>query len=283
VSGRAPEQKECDVPRHCGGPDRQRFHHVRYAIIGAGAIGACICAALVLALLVNEPAFSRTADDDAQIAKSLATMLRAGRTVISKNQDRINDPNTGNKGMDGKTVLAETSAVYQQTMEIDPASIDAGTLHGRLIRMQMDSIVEVMDVHQETLNRQGVGFKGFIPALFGRLVNEAFGRRAAGVAEMKVTAPPQLIRNPKVQPDEWELNALQTKLMSPSWPQNQTYTATAEKNGTQAQRTLIPEYYGRSCLACHGSPQGEIDITGFPKEGASEGDLGGIISITLYR
>ena len=52
---------------------------------------------------------------------------------------------------------------------------------------------------------------------------------------------------------------------------------------TPAQRTLIPEYYGASCLSCHGSPQGEIDITGFAKEGAKEGDLGGIISITLYR
>jgi len=29
--------------------------------------------------------------------------------------------------------------------------------------------------------------------------------------------------------------------------------------------------------------QGEIDITGYPKEGAKEGDLGGVISITLYR
>ena len=149
--------------------------------------------------------------------------------------------------------------------------------------MQMDAIAEVMDVHQETINRQGVGFKGFIPAIFGRLVNEAFGRRAVGIAEMKVTAPPKLIRNPKVRPDDWELQAIQTRLMTSSWPKDQPYTATATKDGVQAQRTLFPEYYGRSCLSCHGSPAGEIDITGFPKEGASEGDLGGIISITLYR
>ena len=36
-----------------------------------------------------------------------------------------------------------------------------------------------------------------------------------------------------------------------------------------------------SCLSCHGEPKGELDITGYPKEGAHEGDLGGIISITL--
>jgi hypothetical protein len=247
------------------------------------AAAAGISAALVLALVTNAPAFGRTAEEDAQIGKNLATMLRSVRTVISKNQDRINDPTIGNKGLDAKVVLAEAGAIYQQAGGAALASIEPNSLQGKLLRMQIDSIAEVMDVHQETINRQGVGFKGFIPAVFGRLVNEAFGRRAAGIAEMKVTAPPRLIRNPKVRPDEWELDAIQTRLMSSSWPKDQPYTAAAAKDGVQAQRTLFPEYYGRSCLSCHGSPAGEIDITGFPKEGASEGDLGGIISITLYR
>jgi hypothetical protein len=45
----------------------------------------------------------------------------------------------------------------------------------------------------------------------------------------------------------------------------------------------VPEYYSASCLSCHGSPKGQIDITGYPMEGRNEGDLGGVISITLYR
>jgi hypothetical protein len=264
------------IPLHFGSKKR-----LSAALVGA--ISAGIGAAAVVAVIANVPAVSRTADDDTQIAKSLATMLRAGRTVISRNQDRINDPNVGDKGLDGKMVLAESSKLFQQATEIDPSAIHPSLLQGKLIHMQMDSIAEVMDVHQETINRQGVGFKGFIPAVFGRLVNEAFGRRAAGIADMKVTAPPMLIRNPKVRPDEWELEAIQTRLMASSWPKDQSYAAIAVKDGVQAQRTLFPEYYGRSCLSCHGSPAGEIDITGFPKEGASEGDLGGIISITLYR
>jgi hypothetical protein len=255
----------------------------RFGAAAVGAASAGICAALVLALVSNAPAANSAAEDDAAIGKSLATMLSAVRTVISKNQDRINNPNIGNKGLDGKVVLAEAGVLYQQATGNAPLSIDPNTLHGRLIRMQMDAIDEVMEVHQETINRQDVGFKGFIPAVFARLVNEAFGRRAAGVAEMKVTAPPQLIRNPKVQPDAWELDVIRSKLQSASWPKNQPYAAIADKNGIPAQRTLIPEYYGASCLSCHGSPQGEIDITGFAKEGAKEGDLGGVISITLYR
>ena len=192
-------------------------------------MSAVVSVTLAVAVITNFPAVSRTADDDTQIAKSLATLLRAGRTVISRNQDRINDPNVGNKGIDAKMVLAEASKLYQQTAEIDPSAIPPNSLQGKLVHMQMDAIAEVMDVHQETINRQGVGFKGFIPAVFGRLVNEAFGRRAAGVAEMKVTAPPRLIRNPKVRPDEWELEAIQTRLMASSWPKDQPYTATAVK------------------------------------------------------
>lgn len=256
----------------------------RLGASAGGPAAAGICFVLVLGFVANAPAASsRTAEEDAHISTSLATMLRSVRMVISKNQDRINNPDIGDKGLGGKMVLAEASALYQHAAGVAPAAADPNSLHGKLIRMQMDAIAEVMDVHQETINRQGVGFKAFIPAVFARLVNEAFGRRAGGVADMKVTAPPDLIRNQKMRPDDWELEVIRTRLMSASWPKDQPYSASSEKNGMPAQRTLIPEYYGASCLACHGSPQGEIDITGFAKEGAKEGDLGGIISITLYR
>jgi hypothetical protein len=255
--------------------------HSGMALAWAAGIGLLLGA--VLAIASNVPALSQAHDDEAPIAKSLATMLRAGRTVISQNQDRINDSNLGNKGLDGKTVLAESIKIYQETTNVDPRMIDRKSRHGKLIRMQMDAIAEVMDAHQQTINRQGVGFKGFIPSLFGRLVSEAFGRRAAGIAEMKVTAPPQLIRNARARPDPWEAEVIRDKLLSSAWPHDQSFAAVAQNKGKPAYRTAVPEYYGRTCLTCHGSPKGEIDITGYPKEGTSEGDLGGVISITLYR
>ena len=121
--------------------------------------------------------------------------------------------------------------------------------------------------------------KGFIPAVFGRLVSESFGRRATGLAEMKVTAPPKLVRNPKARADEWEGTVINDKLMSPSWPKDQIFSEVSQTKGKAAYRTAMPEYYGATCLNCHGSPAGEIDITGYPKEGANVGDLGGVISI----
>jgi hypothetical protein len=46
---------------------------------------------------------------------------------------------------------------------------------------------------------------------------------------------------------------------------------------------LLPEYYRESCLSCHGGPMGEMDITGYPKEGGKIGDLGGAISIVIFQ
>ena len=57
----------------------------------------------------------------------------------------------------------------------------------------------------------------------------------------------------------------------------------AEVDGRPAFRMLLPEYYTDSCLTCHGEPKGEIDVTGYPKEGGKAGDLGGAISIVLFK
>jgi hypothetical protein len=147
----------------------------------------------------------------------------------------------------------------------------------------MAAIGEVMDANQSTINAKGIGFKAFIPAVFGRLVGESFARLASGEAELKVTAPPELVRNRKARPDSFEENIIKTKLVEPAWPRGQPYSEMTDAKGRPAYRVMVPEYYAASCLTCHGSPKGEMDITGYPKEGAKQDDLGGVISITLYR
>ena len=39
-------------------------------------------------------------------------------------------------------------------------------------------------------------------------------------------------------------------------------------------------YYAAACLTCHGEPKGDLDISGYPKEGHREGDLAGAITVT---
>ncbi len=211
-------------------------------------------------------AATEPAAEDAAIAQSLAEMLRDARAIISNNQSKINDPEIGDKGLTAKLVLDQAVETY-----------------GRLLRAMMAAIGEVMDANQSTINAKGIGFKAFIPAVFGRLVGESFARLASGEAELKVTAPPELVRNRKARPDVFEENIIKTKLVEPAWPRGQPYSEMTDAKGRPAYRVMVPEYYAASCLTCHGSPKGEMDITGYPKEGAKQDDLGGVISITLYR
>src|ERR1700704_3465951 len=221
--------------------------------------------------------------DDANIAKNLADMLRAARQVISSNQTRINDPTLGDKGLTGQVVLQQAVEIFKKTTGTDPASIDPTSRFGRLMHAQMDAIVEATDANQATINAKGVGFKAFIPAVFARLVNEAFESRAKDEAQVKVTAPEQLVRNRKSRPDQGEADVIRSKLLQADWPRGQAYSADAATRGRSAYRMMVPEYYAASCLSCHGSPKGETDITGYPREGGKEGDLGAVISVTLFK
>ena len=189
---------------------------------------------LFVSLLIASTAVGAAppADEDTVIAQSLAEMLRDARTVVSNNQDLINNPELGDKHLSGRMVLDQTVKIYQKATGSDPATIDPNSRQGRLLRAMMAAIAAVTDDNQATINENGTGFKGFIPAVFARLVSEDFNQLA---------------------------------------------------NGRPAFRVTVPEYYAPSCLVCHGSPKGEMDLTGYPKEGGKTGDLGAVISITLYH
>jgi hypothetical protein len=247
-------------------------------------IAIAVVASLAPAVLPAVGAAAAVAPaEDSEIADSLAAMLRAARAVISASQARINDPALGPKGLDGNSVLATAIASYRTATGRDPLAIDKASRQGILLRAQMDAIVAVMDNAQRRLETPGVGFKGFVPAVFARLVNEEFARRAAGKAAVKVTAPADLVRNRASRPDPFEEQVIAGKFLAPDWPRGTAYSATVPRGPGAAFRVMVPEYYTASCLTCHGMPKGSLDITGYPREGGHEGDLGGVISITLLH
>ncbi|MCB2129803.1 MAG: DUF3365 domain-containing protein [Rhodobacteraceae bacterium] len=216
-------------------------------------------------------------------ALKLASLLRSARTVIASNQDLINDPVGGDKGLDGDYVLTLATKAFLEANGTEPLYDGQDAREARLLSAQITAIQEVMAANQATINQEGVGFKGFVPAVFGRLVNERFAELVGDEAVIKVTAPPELIRNRKARPDEWETEIIRAELAAKDWPKGQVFTAEAEHDAKPAFRVLVPEYYSEGCLACHGEPKGEIDVTGYPKEGGKLGDLGGVISISLFR
>lgn len=239
--------------------------------------------ALAIATLASPGAGRAAFEDDVDAALSAAELLRGARTVISTNQDRINDPSLGDKGLTGDVVVQEAIQNVIKTTGEDPRAADSSSEKGRLLAAMTSAIEEVMSNNQVLINQRGVGFKGFVPAVFGRLVTEQFKKTARPRAEIKVTAPPELVRNRKAAPDAFETEIIRTRFESPAWPKGKVYSQMTTLDRRPVTRVLVPEYYGAACLSCHGKPKGEIDITGYPKEGAAEGDLGGVISITLFR
>jgi len=239
----------------------------------------------LMALCALGAAASQAVADEAdlEIGNKLADMLRAGRTVVSGSQPLINDPEIGDKGFTGDKLVLEAEAIYAERIGSPPLSGELSERDRRLLDAQMQAMRQVVDAHQADINRPDIGFKGFIPATFARLSNEEFEAIAGSEARVRVTAPPDLVRNRKARPDDWEKTILETKLLAADWPKGEPYTEEVEFEGRPAFRMLLPEYYRESCLTCHGSPKGETDITGYPKEGGNVGDLGGVISIVIFQ
>jgi hypothetical protein len=129
---------------------------------------------------------------------------------------------------------------------------------------------------QPVINKQGIGFKGMIPASWGRKTGEKFLQKTG--IRLKLTAVDY--RFPTNKPDDFEAEVL--KMFSdPSYPKGKEYSRTVMHEGRPAYRIMTPEYASASCLKCHGDPKGEKDLTGNKKEGLKEGGLAGAISLVI--
>lgn len=238
---------------------------------------------LVLAALCAPVLATTAGEKDIATGTRLADLLRSGRSVVSNHQGLINDPAVGAKNLTGQKLVDEAVALYEKRVGKPPIDDAMSADERRLVEAQIAAMREVIDDNQQLIDTKGLGFKGFIPALFGRLVNERFEEKVGDLAHMKVTAPVDLVRNRTARPDAWEKEVIETRFLKPDWPKGKPYTEEVRNDGRAEFRMLIPEYYSASCLSCHGKPKGELDITGYPKEGGSEGDLSGAISITLFK
>lgn len=127
------------------------------------------------------------------------------------------------------------------------------------------------------------GLKGFLPAIFAKQMGDGFNKNSAGKAYIKLTAPKNYVRNRANRPDKWEANVIETMFKSPGYEKNKVHIENAKHKGKDAFRLILPEYYKKACLNCHGEPKGEKDITGGKKEGGKLGELGGAISFVIYN
>lgn len=215
------------------------------------------------------------AGNEAEVAEHLIDLVKIGRGVLSEQMGNINDPSKANKGFTGDYVAAQILERFKKHTKIDlriPNVVPQAGLYLALVEAEK----EVVDEAQPIINRPGIGFKGFIPAVFARKTGERFYKKSG--VKLKLTGLDY--RNASNRPDDFEAEVL--RIFSDSrHPKGQTYVRNTMMDGRPVLRMMDPEYAGASCLGCHGEPKGGKDITGGHKEGWKEGDLAGAISLVL--
>lgn len=226
---------------------------------------------------------AQASEQELGIALLMADILRAARSEIASQQPNINNELVEDKGLTGEVIVARILDRLKEADKPDPKDLPVNSREAILVNAQLESIEEIIEENQPLINRKGIAFKGFVPATFAQLSNERFGEKVGNLAEIKVTAPINLVRNRKARPDQWENDTIESKFLSSQWQTGQLFAETAAAKNGEAFRVIVPEYYGAACLACHGSPAGETDVTGYEKEGGQLNELGGAISITLYQ
>ncbi len=205
-----------------------------------------------------------------QTAYFIAAMIVAGRGVVAKHQPLLNNPSIGNKRFTPKYVQQCILENFEQITGVTYYDLD------REIRSVLDQVLEAakmsIQMNQRRINRKGIGFKGYIPAVFGREVGMILKYKS----NISLKQSTLRYRNIYNQPDPFERQVL-LKFESSNHPKAQGYGEFRDG----LYRYLHPIYIKRVCLKCHGEPAGEIDVTGHKKEGYKEGDLRGAISVAF--
>jgi len=215
-----------------------------------------------------------------ETARLLAKLLQAGRLVIEHNQSLIDDPHRGDKGFTPDVFELQLREQFRTRTGIDLTTIADKSptfavppLARELLPALIEASKEVVRDAQVVINQRGIGYKNFIPATYGSQAAARFSKRSH--VQLKQTAVQP--RNPKNEPDEYESSVLRWLAGRPN---SEAYVSELTDSGKNL-RVMMPIYYIRECLACHGEPKGEWDISGYPKEGAHEGDLAGAISVRI--
>jgi general secretion pathway protein A len=216
-----------------------------------------------------------------ETARLLAVLLDSGRVVVGRAQPAINNPRLEDKGFTAGVFEAQLRKEFLARTRHDLHHLAAAPMPESakplLLRLSFFMQKAVHDV-QADINKKGIGFKGFIPATFGTQVAHSFSKDT-GLRLRQIGPPGKEPRNPGNKPDDEE--ELLLYAVQKNHPRVGDHIVEQPLADSRGVRVMLPLFYSKQCLSCHGHPKGEVDISGYEKEGFKEGDLGGAISIVL--
>jgi uncharacterized protein DUF3365 len=245
----------------------------------------CLCPALLaLAAALISPAFPRETHpepgppfqrllDIETSARLLAILLISGRAVINENPEAF-DPAVEGRPAGFEQQLLE---MFRLRSGVDLRDLDAARIpqeSKRWLPVMVAVSGQVIEEYRRQAGHAPADMNGLIPATFGSRVAARF-TALTGVRLKQTSLTP---RNPANAPDAFERATLES-FADPTHPREQPISEVTTK--TRALRLMYPLYTTRQCLACHGSPKGELDKTGYPREGLQLGQNAGAISVVI--
>lgn len=178
---------------------------------------------------------SKASSEANEVAEHLIELVRIGRVVVSEQQVIINDAVKGEKGFTSDFVADQVIERFKKKTRIDlriPNVVPQANFYLALLEAER----EVIDEAQPVINRQGVGFKGFIHAVFARRVGEHFYKKTG--VRMKLTGIDY--RSPNSKPDDFEMEVLRM-FNDPRHPKAQGYARNTVVEGRPVLRMMDPE------------------------------------------
>lgn len=146
----------------------------------------------------------------------------------------------------------------------------------RILSDEMDAVWEFIDINQPRIDTDSDGsynFKGLYCAIAGKSIAKILERDTNYIIRYTNTTP----RKNKSISDAYEAAAIASFNNEGI---SEVYSLETYE-GKQVFRYVMPILLTDSCLDCHGTPAGELDITGYPKEGLAKGDVVGVTSIIM--
>jgi Protein of unknown function (DUF3365) len=210
-------------------------------------------------------------------AHLLAVLLDSGRNVVNEHQVLFDEQEKTEKDFTPDMFERQLLDVFRSRSGTDLRDIEAARIPVRAKKLLKELLVvstQVVAEAQPEINRRDAGLKEFIPAIFGARVSTRFTQRTRVRLKQTALAP----RNPMNAPDASERTALEA-FADPSYPLEKVISEVTAKSGSL--RLMFPLYTTRKCLDCHGDPKGELDRSGYPREGLKLGQNAGAISVVI--
>jgi hypothetical protein len=210
-------------------------------------------------------------------ARLLAILLDSGRNVINEHQVVSDDQEKPKQDLTPNMFERQLLEVFRSRSGTDLRHLETARVPARakkLLKELMSVSRQVVTEAQPEINRRDGGRKEFIPAIYGVRVATRFTERTHVRLKQTALEP----RNSLNAQDAIERTALEA-FADPSYPLEKVISEITTASGSL--RLMFPLYTTRKCLDCHGEPKGELDRTGYPREGLKLGQNAGAISVVI--